>query len=409
MLVEIVMENFFSFKDEATFSMVASPIGEHPESVYGKNNIAVTKLATIYGANASGKSNLLKAMKMIQEGLLLQKCSSSEWLDHIEPFHLDARTEKKDTMLEVSFLLDGKLYRYGFFVNRKRVTEEFLYLEGDEQKDLFFRNATGQIAGGEWAEMFRDIILDDTRLALSSLLSAPESAEHPELKLFIEWFTEMRIILDTSKIGLSISMAKMHLSKYKHNLLALIQVADPSIQDIVVHELENSRNGRPELAFFVVKTRRNEAGESELHCENFRFQDTESAGTVKLLALAGPIIEVLEKGGLLMVDEMDTQFHTLMTRYVLELFSGDVNDKGAQMIYSTHDITNLSSNLFRRDQVWFVEKDTYSASHLTSLVEYRFDDEERKNSFEFYRNYLNGKYGAIPFPRPLDWWVDNGK
>ena len=189
MLVEIVMENFFSFKDEATFSMVASPIGEHPESVYGKNNIAVTKLATIYGANASGKSNLLKAMKMIQEGLLLQKCSSSEWLDHIEPFHLDARTEKKDTMLEVSFLLDGKLYRYGFFVNRKRVTEEFLYLEGDEQKDLFFRNATGQIAGGEWAEMFRDIILDDTRLALSSLLSAPESAEHPELKLFIEWCT----------------------------------------------------------------------------------------------------------------------------------------------------------------------------------------------------------------------------
>ena len=105
MLVEIVMENFCSFKEEATFSMVASPIGEHPESVYGKNNIAVTKLATIYGANASGKSNLLKAMKMIQEGLLLQKCSSSEWLDHIEPFHLDARTEKKDTMLEVMMLL----------------------------------------------------------------------------------------------------------------------------------------------------------------------------------------------------------------------------------------------------------------------------------------------------------------
>ena len=218
MLVEIVMENFFSFKDEATFSMVASPIAEHPESVYGKDNIAVTKLATIYGANASGKSNLLKAMKMIQEGVLLQNYTSSEWLEHIEPFHLDARTEKKDTMLEASFLLAGRLYRYGFFVNRKRVTEEFLYLEGDEQKDLFFRNATGKIVGGEWAELFNDIILDDTRLALSSLLSAPESAEHPDLKLFLEWFTEMRIILDASKIGLSISMAKMHLSKYKHNL-----------------------------------------------------------------------------------------------------------------------------------------------------------------------------------------------
>ena len=148
MLVEIVMENFFSFKDEATFSMVASPIAEHPESVYGKDNIAVTKLATIYGANASGKSNLLKAMKMIQEGVLLQNYTSSEWLEHIEPFHLDAQTEKKDTMLETSFLLAGKLYRYGFFVNRTRVTEEFLYLEGDEQKDLFFRMRQARSSAG---------------------------------------------------------------------------------------------------------------------------------------------------------------------------------------------------------------------------------------------------------------------
>ena len=409
MLVEIVVENFFSFLDEATFSMVASPIAEHPESVFGRDNIAVTKLATIYGANASGKSNLLKAMKMIQDGILLQNFTAKEWIGKIEPFHLDARKEKADTLLEVSFLLAEKLYRYGFFVNREQVTEEFLYLEGDDAQDLFIRNKVGEIIGGEWASLFKDIPLEPDRLALSSLLYSPITAVHPVLQSFLEWFTEMRIILDTSKIGLSPSIARMHLGKYRHNLLTLIQVADPTILDIVVHEINHQSTGKRESAFFVVKMRRNEEGEAEAYCERFRFQDTESAGTVKLLSLAGPIIEALEKGGLLMVDEMDTQFHTLMTRYVLELFSGQYNDKGAQLVYSTHDITNLSSSLFRRDQVWFVEKDSYSASHLTSLVEYRFDDEERKNSFEFFRNYLNGKYGAIPFVRPVDWWVDDGQ
>lgn len=138
--------------------MVASPIGEHPESVYGKNNIAVTKLATIYGANASGKSNLLKAMKVIQEGLLLQKCSSSEWLNYISNRSIWMRAPSGyDVGSKFSF--DGKLYRYGFFVNRKRVTEEFLYLEGDEQKDLFFRECDRTDRRWEWAEMFRDIIL----------------------------------------------------------------------------------------------------------------------------------------------------------------------------------------------------------------------------------------------------------
>ncbi len=408
MLVEIVVENFFSFLDEATFSMVASPIAEHPESVFGRDNIAVTKLATIYGANASGKSNLLKAMKMIQDGILLQNFTAKEWIGKIEPFHLDARKEKADTLLEVSFLLAEKLYRYGFFVNREQVTEEFLYLEGDDAQDLFIRNKVGEIIGGEWASLFKDIPLEPDRLALSSLLHSPIRGCASGIAIVFGmvhgnahhfgYFQNRPVAIDSEDA----------FGKIRHNLLTLIQVADPTIQDIVVHEINHQSTGKRESAFFVVKMRRNEEGEAEAYCERFRFQDTESAGTVKLLSLAGPIIEALEQGGLLMVDEMDTQFHTLMTRYVLELFSGQYNDKGAQLVYSTHDITNLSSSLFRRDQVWFVEK-ILRQSHLTSLVEYRFDDEERKNSFEFFRNYLNGKYGAIPFVRPVDWWVDDGQ
>lgn len=141
--------------------------------------------------------------------------------------------------------------------------------------------------------------------------------------------------------------------------------------------------------------------------EGFLFHDVESAGTVKLLAVAGPIIEALETGSLLLIDEMDQSFHPMMTCYVLDLFRGEFNQKGAQLVFSTHDISNLRSDLFRRDQVWFAEKKKNGRSELTSLVEFQFDEYERKNSFQFYQNYLNGKYGAIPFVPPTDWWVDN--
>ncbi|WP_373749648.1 ATP/GTP-binding protein, partial [Jeotgalibaca porci] len=178
--------------------------------------------------------------------------------------------------------------------------------------------------------------------------------------------------------------------------------------DIEIREVAD-KDGRHHDEFFVIKEKKRLDGTFEPYSEGFVFQDVESAGTVKLLALAGPIIEALENGSLLMIDEMDQSFHTLMTRYVLELFRGEFNTNGAQLVFSTHDISNLRSELFRRDQIWFVEKRQEGNSALVSLVAFKFDEQERKNSFEFYQNYLNGKYGAVPFLPPADWWVDNGE
>lgn len=190
--------------------------------------------------------------------------------------------------------------------------------------------------------------------------------------------------------------------------MSLIQIADPSIYDIEIRQ-EMNEEGQSDDAFYVIKQKRLLDGSIVPIREGFLFQDVESTGTVKLLALAGPIIEALEKGSLLMVDEMDQSFHTLMTRYILELFRGKANKKGAQLVFSTHDISNLRSELFRRDQVWFVEKDREGNSHLESLVAFKFDDSERKNSYAFYQNYLNGKYGAVPYLPPADWWTDDGQ
>lgn len=405
MLVELVVENFYSFRDEATFSLVATMIPEHPETVSDTEVFSVCKVSTIYGANASGKSNLLRAMALMKEGLFVEKGKEQQWLAKIQPFHLDERSEKEDTLLEISFLIDEDLYRYGFFVNHQKITEEYLYLEkeGDEiseQEICFHRTIDG--IEGTW-ELSSDV--QEDRLILAELFKI----QPHYLKDMYKWFSEMRIITNSQNPYLSISLAKLHLKKYKHNLLTLIQVADPSIHDIEVRETIDENSGKKRDDFFVIKMKKQLDGSNVPYREGFRFKDVESAGTVKLLALAGPIIEALEQGSLLMIDEMDQSFHTLMTRFVLELFRGKFNPLGAQLVFSTHDISNLDSELFRRDQVWFVEKKKAGNSELISLVEYRFDKKERKNSFEFYRNYLNGKYGAVPYLPPTDWWVDNGE
>lgn len=396
MLVELVVENFYSFRDEETFSMMGTRIAEHPGTVAETDIFPINKVSTLYGANASGKSNLLRAMALIREGLFVKAGQEARWFQKIKPFHLDAASEEKETLLETSFLINEKLYRYGFFVNRTEITEEYLFMEknGDEQALIFHRTEAG--VEGTWCvdERFPQ------RLMLADCIE-----NHPEMA---EWFQDMRIIMRSLDGSLSVSMAKMHLKKYKHNLLTLIQVADPSIQDIEIREVTDE-NGHPHDEFFVIKEKKRLDGTFEPYSEGFVFQDVESAGTVKLLALAGPIIEALENGSLLMIDEMDQSFHTLMTRYVLELFRGEFNANGAQLVFSTHDISNLRSELFRRDQIWFVEKRQEGNSALVSLVEFKFDERERKNSFEFYQNYLNGKYGAVPFLPPADWWVDNGE
>ena len=398
MLIELVVENFLSFRDEATFSMLAATIPEHPETIASHDNLQLNKVSSIYGANASGKSNLLRAMALIKEGLFIKKGEEEKWIMQIQPFHLDERSEQEDSLLEVSFHIDNSLYRYGFYVNHGVITEEYLY-EGATV--CFHRNQDGHVEGS-WAIA---IDLATNRLYLAELISMKVS----KITSIEKWFSQMRIIVGVQHPYFSISLAKMHLKKYKHNLLALIQVADPSIHDIEVRETTDPNSLKKRDDFFVIKMKRLLDGSLQPYPEGFRFKDVESAGTVKLLALAGPIIEALEQGSLLMIDEMDQSFHTLMTRYVLELFRGEFNPHCAQLVFSTHDISNLDSELFRRDQVWFVEKKREGNSELVSLVEYQFDQEERKNSFAFDRHYLNGKYGAVPYLPPTDWWLDNGE
>lgn len=407
MLVELVLENFYSFREESIFSMVASSIPEHLGTISKTNLFPLCKVSAIYGANASGKSNLLKSLALIQEGVLLEKGKEQEWLDKIKPFHLDARMELEDTLLETSFLLEDVLYRYGFYVNRSEIIEEYLYEEGTESIPYFRRTKEEGLVEGTWLPFIDFDIQSSNRLLLATLFK--NTITLPVISVIKTWFESLQIIMDTNAASLTNLKAKFHLKKYKHNLLEILQVADPSIHDLIIREKRDFETGIKTEHFFVIKLKKQLDGSMKPFQEGFLFHDVESAGTVKLLAIAGPIIEALETGSLLLIDEMDQSFHPMMTGYVLDLFRGEFNQKGAQLVFSTHDLSNLRSDLFRRDQVWFVEKKKNGSSELTSLVEFQFDEQERKNSFQFYQNYLNGKYGAVPFVPPADWWVDNAE
>lgn len=385
MLVELVVENFYSFRDENAFSMVASTIEEHPDTVTDQGELSLNKVSTIYGANASGKSNLLRAVHLMKEGLFVAEKNAQKWLDKIQPFHLDVQTEKQDSLIEMSFLLEGTMYRYGFYANTTKIVEEYLYADDEV---CFTRE--GLEMEGPW-QLPEGESVQAQRLVLADMVQ-----NHAAMW---RWFCNMRVIFNARSLEFTISKAKLHLKKYKHNLMTLIQAADPSIHDVEIKDDE----------FYVIKLKKQADGSWEPIREGFLFQDVESAGTVKLLSLAGPIIEALEQGSLLLIDEMDQSFHTFITRYVLELFRGEFNRYGAQLVFSTHDVSNLRSELFRRDQIWFVEKKREGNSDLVSLVEYRFDERDRKNSFNFHQHYLNGKYGAVPFVPPADWWVNNGE
>lgn len=208
MLIELVVENFYSFREESIFSMVASSIPEHPGTVSQTNIFPLCKVSAIYGANASGKSNLLKSLALIQEGVLLEKGMEQEWLNRIKPFHLDARMELEDTLLETSFILEGVLYRYGFYVNRSEITEEYLYEEGDTSIPHFRRTKEDGLVEGTWLPFIDSDKLTSNRLLLADLFR--NIPELPAISFIKAWFENTQIIMDTNAVSLTNLKAKLH-------------------------------------------------------------------------------------------------------------------------------------------------------------------------------------------------------
>ncbi len=418
MLIEFSVGNFLSIKDRQTLRLDASSISEHREQVIDVGRHQLLRSAVIYGANASGKSNILKAMANMRQIITTSAARSSTAEIEVERFLLSTETETAPSYFEVLFLNDEVRYRYGFEVNRKAVKAEWLFMARKEQeKPLFLReNDTIEVykvfkEGEGLEEKTRDNAL---------FLAVCDQFNGSVAKEIIHWFTSFNTVsgLSHSELrGITFSMLDSDndtenriklldfYSKLTLGFNDLLVETKLFSADILPKEISDEDKERiakeligKKMAKAITLHTKYDAKKNSIKEIEFDLSKDESSGTNKLFDLSGPIFDTLQSGSVLVVDELDAKLHPLMTQAIIRLFNNpESNPKNAQLIFATHDTNLLSAKLFRRDQIYFTEKDQYGATSLYSLVEYKEDGEKIRKDRSFEEDYIRGRYGAIPF------------
>ncbi|MBD2302013.1 ATP/GTP-binding protein [Nostoc sp. FACHB-190] len=404
MLIEFSVGNYRSFKDKVTFSMVAANIVAKDKQLDDNNVFAVDdelkllKSAAIYGANASGKSNLAKAMNFMKWFMInsSKETQSTEKI-RVEPFRLSTETETQPSLFEIVFLLNNKKYRYGFEANQERVVSEWLfYVPNKRETRLFERVNNGNTDKINLSKTFKGegIHPKTRRNALFLSVAAQFNVEIAEI--ILNWLTtKLQIVSgleDKNYLDYTIdSLSKEDSSK--REIVQLIKQLDLSIKEIKL--IKSIIHGNIDYLFTIIKTGHNkfDTEGNSVSIELFDLDSQESEGTQKIFFIAGLLINTLKEGKALIFDEFDARLHPLISKAIVTLFnSNETNYHNAQLIFMTHDTNLLTNKLFRRDQIWFTEKNKYGATDLYSLVEFKI-----RNDASFESDYIKGRYGAIPY------------
>lgn len=422
MIIQFRVGNHLSFKQPVTLSLLAAnPVKEHEESnVIHIGRYRLLRSAAIYGANASGKSNLLNALAFMRWFVISSsKESQSQESIAVDPFRLDVSTENKPSLFEITFLIDGRKYRYGFESNQNSIQREWLF-EAKRVKEtpLFLREGEGIDVDSLFDEGKG---LEERTRDNALFLSVVANFNGKISMKIIEWFQNVRIIhglYDGQYAHLGIEMLSDE--SHRKELIEFIRRADLGILDFVVKEEDFdtaalnllSDEVRKRLVADFAKAKRVSIstvhnkynGTQVIGTALMDFDVDESEGTRKFFRLAGPILQALREGAVVIADELEAKLHPLLTRAIVRLFlSPKTNPKNAQLIFVTHD-THLLRNLhLRRDQVWFTEKTQQAATDLFSLAEIRLPKGTKvRKDASFDRDYIRGKYGAIPYLGDFD-------
>lgn len=424
MLIEFSVANYRSFKERVTLSMEAeSRLSERDKSV-DMRNIAHTphgdllRVAGIYGANASGKSNLVRALFTLKWLVLGSTRGQDGDPIPAEPFRLDEATVGEPSEMEVVYAEDGRQVRYGAAFTRERITHEWLFVRpigSDEEIRWFERRFDPSTrkdtyeTGGAWERV--EAFERATRKEALHVSTASQ-LENAEAKAILDWFRGLHVINGLVDGGTLVrTMTLLEGPNHGEAIRKLVRQLDFGIDDIDLAEVdEKAKAMASKLVRALASTVQESVPLPELRVSDKRITTTrrgvtfelteESAGTARAIALAGPVVEALAKGHTMVVDEFDARLHTLLAKQIVELFQDcELNPRNAQLIFASHDTNLLTRTLLRRDQIWFVEKSHKTqASDLYSLAEIRLDGSKRvRNDARYEDDYLQGRYGAIPF------------
>jgi AAA15 family ATPase/GTPase len=427
MLIEFSVGNFLSFKNINTISLLSSNdsylINEN--TFMSKNGLRLLKCIGFYGANASGKSNILKAL-MFFKNFIVNSSKESRANEEINVinFKLNTFSEKSPSFFEIVFLVEDTIYRYGFEINRKEILGEWLFARfpSDEDKlpkenKLFVRENNKIIIGKNFKEGKK---LEEKTRNNSLFLSVVAQFNGEISKKIIKWFLQYNVIFsDSNFFGLTADiLGNNRDTKRGDRLKELIKSADLGIEDIVTTEFEENYDDfikhfpliLEEKGFLIdknkpifrteINTKHKKFDENNklIGLETFDLAKEESDGTKRFFSIGGPLIDTLDTGKILFIDEIEASLHPLLVQEIIKLFnSKTTNPKNAQLIFTTHNTSFLNLKILRRDQIFFTEKSEYGESKIYSLIE--FKNIRKDNSIG--KNYLFGKFGAVPYVKNL--------
>lgn len=418
MLIEFSVSNYRSVRGKVTLSLVASSDARHPDNTFpadGPGKLRLVKTAAIYGANASGKSNVVKALRFMAR-FVATSARESQRGDRIPtvPFKLDPATEREPSEFEVIFAHEGERFVYGFSADAGQVHEEWL-TAARKRTRVLFRRGPGSVEFGDSWRGDREKLVEMTR-DNALLLPVADQFDNPTARAPMDWLrngfkyisdepersseaTYTRALLEagagpSAAVSRLVAEADLGIDRLEVERLPLCESPRWSELSGDARELIESelRMRGQDVSAEVASVRALHTG-ADGRPVALDLQREESGGTQRLFALAGPVLTLLSEGHTLVIDELETKLHPLLTRALVQAFCRA--DTGAQLIFTTHDCGLLDSELFRRDQIWFTEKDRGGATDLYSLWDY--DTTAVRPDENFRDGYLRGRYGAIPF------------
>ncbi len=420
MLIEFTVSNFLSFREPARLSLIKG-VGNELQDTHiflptALGALPMLRSAAIYGQNAAGKSNFIRALQVMTQIVLesARETRADEPLP-VTPFLLNEYSARQPSEFEIHFISEGVRYQYGFAATRERVTEEWLLAypkarpqrwidrRYDDKAQTYVWGTMDKLVGKKqlWQEATRPNAL---------LLSTAIQLNNQQLQSVFKWFSDILHVAGIGRWSPGFSIKSCEQEKAKERVISFVQAADIDIDDI---ELENEKFNIADLPDDMPDLVKNELarelkGKSIVNVKTAHIldsgkkvlfdMDNESDGTQKIFALSGPWLDTLEHGYVLVIDELHDNLHPLIVKFLVKLFHDpETNPKNAQLIFTTHDTSILDQNVFRRDQIWFCEKDKSHSTMLYPLTDFR----PRKKVENLERGYLSGRYGALPYVKNI--------
>lgn len=404
MLCQFTVKNFKSIRDEATLDLQAATISEHTDHLLvGQTGEQFLPVSAIYGPNGGGKSNVLAALRALKHKVLnpVRAASSKEPMGHsgeatIAPFAFSLESRSSATEFEIFFQTEMAEYRYILHVQKDEVVLESLdriKFDTRRKSGLYHRDASGITLIGSFKQLQISEDLSQTLPLLSYLGIA--YGKNEVVRDVISWFVRGIVFFDYGNPLHEIMFRVPKSDRLRKISLNLMREMDLGIDDFRIEERDNDN-----IEVFTQHT-------IDGLCTWLSLSE-ESSGTKKIFSLLQPIVIALQSGAVLVVDELDAKLHPLLLRHIIQLFCDrDINRAGAQLVFTSHDLATMTSEIFRRDEIWFVAKGNQQNSKLYSLVEFKTESGEavRKDA-KFDKQYLEGKYGADPYLRRLVTWED---